>query len=128
MANSCLLVGDIGGTNARFALADPNTPGFSQERVYACADFASPSLAIDSYLKEVEAPRPGAICLAAAGPVTDGMIRFLNNDWTLGTSELKHSYAGAVVRLMNDFEAVAWSIPHLRPEDYMPVGRTAATA
>ncbi|MFQ5634204.1 MAG: glucokinase, partial [Gammaproteobacteria bacterium] len=45
MATPCLLIGDIGGTNARFALANPKAPGFASERSYECADFASADLA-----------------------------------------------------------------------------------
>ena len=62
MAKRCLLVGDIGGTNARFALADARKPGFSNERVYWCADFDSPSIAITNYLADVDALSPDVIC------------------------------------------------------------------
>ncbi len=118
----CLLVGDIGGTNARFALADPQTPGFSKEITLKCRDFASAEIAIDAYLKKIGAPQPSAICIAAAGPIVDGNVRFTNNRWSLETSAMEKTFGGASVRLLNDFQAIAYSIPHLQLRNCMPVG------
>lgn len=123
--NHCLLVGDIGGTNARFALADIESPGFSRELTFKCRDFTSADLAIRAYLKEIKAPRPSVICIAAAGPVIDGTIRFTNNGWSIRTHELENEFEGAHVSLLNDFEAVACSIPHLRAKEYFQVGMAA---
>lgn len=122
MATPCLLVGDIGGTNARFALANANEPGFSREKAYRCADFASAELAIRAYLKQVKAARPKAICIAAAGPIVDGGVRFTNNTWSIETSDLRNEFDTASVRLLNDFEAIAYSIPWLQESDCVPIG------
>jgi glucokinase len=53
MAKPYLLVGDIGGANARFAIADKNGPGFSREKIVSCADFETAGQAIRSYLSDV---------------------------------------------------------------------------
>ena len=66
MADASQLIGDIGGTNARFALADANGPGFSQEQTLQCADFPSVEAAIQHYLDDIGARGPEVICLAAA--------------------------------------------------------------
>jgi len=118
----CLLVGDIGGTNARFALANAKNPGFSHEKTYQCADFASADQAIDAYLKEVNTNKPIAICIAAAGPIVDGVVRFTNNSWRIETSDLRNEFDTAGVRLLNDFEAIAYSIPWLQKSDVVSVG------
>lgn len=118
----CLLVGDIGGTNARFALADPNSPGFSREKTFQCRDYESAEVAINAYLTGIDAPQPGVICLAAAGPVIDGNVRFTNNNWSLDTGRLEAAFGGASVNLLNDFEAIAYSIPHLKEGDCVRVG------
>ena len=118
----CLLVGDIGGTNARFALAEPSSPGFSQEMTFECRDFESADLAISTFLKEIDAAQPTVICLAAAGPIIDGKVRFTNNNWSLDAAGLQAAFAGASVRLLNDFEAIAYSIPHLGHNDCIQVG------
>ena len=62
------LVGDIGGTNARFAIVGSGRP--ESRRVYQCADYPEAHAAIDAYLAEVKpAARPQNISLAVAGPV-----------------------------------------------------------
>jgi len=122
MAGKILLIGDIGGTNARFALADPKQPGFSREATLQCADYASADLAIKQYLKDVGAKSPDVICLAAAGPIVDQRVRFTNNPWSIGAAELAEQFGISRVRLLNDFEAIAYSIPFLTAKDCLPFG------
>lgn len=122
MAENTLLIADIGGTNARFALANPNAPAFSQEQTLQCADFPSVEAAIAHYLDQVGATAPTVICLAAAGPVVDQHIRVTNNHWVLAVDDLSTTFSTDAVRLMNDFEAIAWSIPALAKDDCLPVG------
>jgi glucokinase len=117
-----LLIGDIGGTNARFALADPKKPGFTSEHTLKCADFASADDAIKDYLKEVGAKAPDVICLAAAGPIVEQRVRFTNNPWTIASNDLAEHFGIDRVRLLNDFEAIAYSIPFLAEEDCLPFG------
>jgi glucokinase len=119
---STLLIGDIGGTNARFALADNRKPGFSKEAVLRCADYASADLAIKKYLKDVRAKNPDVICLAAAGPIVEQRVRFTNNPWRIAAAELREQFSISRVRLLNDFEAIAYSIPFLQDEDSMSFG------
>ena len=54
LAGNCLLIGDIGGTHARFALADASAPGFSTERTFNTADFETAELAIARYLEDLK--------------------------------------------------------------------------
>jgi glucokinase len=122
MSEVCLLIGDIGGTNARFALADLSVPGFSMQKTYVCADFASADLAIRAYLEDVGSPEPGVICLAAAGPVIDHAVRLTNNHWAINAADLGSNFSGATVKLLNDFEAIAYSIPHLTDSDSLRLG------
>jgi glucokinase len=117
-----LLIADIGGTNARFALADDKKPGFSQEQTLQCADFASVEDAISQYLETVSAEPPSVICLAAAGPVVDQHIKVTNNHWLLAVDDLSEAFSTGAVRLMNDFEAIAYSVPALGEGDCLPVG------
>ena len=122
MADSSLLIGDIGGTNARFALADSKQPGFSREATLQCADYASADAAIRDYLEKVAAPSPDVICLAAAGPIVDRRVRFTNNPWSIAADELAADFSTPSVRLLNDFEAIAYSIPFLTDEDCLTIG------
>jgi glucokinase len=122
----CLLVGDIGGTNARFAVADAEKPAFSDDLTFDCSEFASADLAIDAYLAEIKAPRPSIVCIAAAGPVVDGNIQLTNSNWSIGTTGLESKFPGAGIFLLNDFDAVAYSIPLLGEADCVAVGKVQA--
>ena len=122
MTDECLLIGDIGGTNARFALANSEAPAYSNELVLKCADFGSASQAIRHYLESSNAPPPDAICLAAAGPIVSRSVRFTNNDWVISESGLREEFSIDAVRLLNDFEAIAVSVPLLSADDCLPVG------
>jgi glucokinase len=118
----CLLIGDIGGTNARFALADTAKPAFAEVRTLQCDDYESPDVAIKHYLDSVGAESPRVICLAAAGPIVDRRVRFTNNHWEIAADELAADFAIDAVQLLNDFEAIAYSVPFLGKDDCMPIG------
>ena len=122
MSDACLLVGDIGGTNARFALADSAAPGFDRAETLACADYTTGDEAIRAYLDSVGAGQPDVICLAAAGPIVNDSVRFTNNHWSLSVANLQADFETDKVRLLNDFEANSYSIPSLTADDCLPVG------
>jgi len=113
MAGPSLLIGDIGGTNARFALADSAQPGFSEEVTLRCADFGSAEDAVKHYLETVSATEPDVICLAVAGPVVNQTVQFTNNPWSIVAAKLAAGFSTSAIRLLNDFEAIAYSIPCL---------------
>lgn len=120
-----LLIGDIGGTNARFALANPDEVAFSRPKTLKCAEFSSSVAAMKHYLDEVAAPAPVAVCLAAAGPVIDESIKVTNNHWNLSAREIRSDLEVERVRLINDFEAVAWSIPYIDSRYLEAVGQVS---
>ncbi len=125
MNKRTLLIGDIGGTNARFALARSDKIGFDHAMTLQCADFPSPVTAISHYLEAIAAPHPDAICLAAAGPVIGGAVSVTNNHWSLESAELRNDLKTDQVKLLNDFEAIAWSIPHLAPRFIESIGQVS---
>lgn len=120
--NKSLLIGDIGGTNARFAIANDDAPGFTYEQTYQCADFATVIDAIRHYLDQTALPSPKTICLAVAGPVVDEQVKLTNNPWMISASELRQAFELESVRLLNDFEAIAYSVPYISVEEMLPVG------
>ena len=126
MDKGSLLIGDIGGTNARFALANRDVPGFTNELTVPSADFESAHHAIEHFLASQQASLPEIICLAAAGPVVAQSVRFTNNHWHLAAAELAARFADSRVRLLNDFEAIAYSIPSIDTADLLPIGLPAA--
>ena len=126
MTDPCILIGDIGGTNARFALVHPSSPGFTCEMKLKCRNFDSAADAINAYLEETGSSRPEVICVAAAGPVINGEVLFTNSNWKLNANELASAFDGAKVGLLNDFEAIGYALPHLKTEDYAPIGTSLA--
>lgn len=116
------MIGDIGGTNARFALADPVEPAYSKVTTLQCDDFESADAAIEHYLDVEKAGKPDVICLAAAGPIIERRVRFTNNHWVIAAGDLASNFGIEAVRLLNDFEAIAYSIPFLTEDDCIPIG------
>ena len=127
MAERNLLIGDIGGTNARFALANHRYPGFRDVVELKCADFETSADAIRHYLERIGIDSLGAICLAAAGPVIDHSIDVTNNHWTLSAASLASEFDVEAVRLLNDFEAIAYSIPFIGSRERLVVGALQGT-
>ena len=127
MNSEACVIGDIGGTNARFALARPDRTGFTAEKAHACADFPSLKTAIEAYLLDVGLKGAGTICLAVAGPIFDGAVQFTNSHWQIAEEPLKAGFATDRVRLINDFEAIAWAIPLLSRDACHQIGEPTAS-
>ncbi|MEW2359844.1 glucokinase [Spirillospora sp. NPDC029432] len=122
------LVADVGGTNARFALIEE--PGAAPGRVRALPTCEYPGLgeAAAAYLDEAGA-RPGAACLAVAGPVSDTTYHLTNAGWAPGSVAGVRDLLGVpYLEILNDFEALALSLPRLGPGDLRPVGGDALPA
>ncbi len=116
-----VLLADIGGTNARFALLARGTVGPIVHM--AVSDYGSFGEALAVYLARVpEADTIGAAILAVAGAVQNGRCALTNNPWVIDAAELRATYGFSTVRLINDFEAVAWSLPHLSAGKLRQIG------
>lgn len=104
-----VLVADIGGTHARFALVsrDPvsGTYRVAQASTLASADFDSVEQSLDVYLETVAGPRPKGACLAVAGPVGEDRIRLTNLHWEFSTRELGRRFGMKDFLVVNDFAA-----------------------
>ena len=100
------LVGDIGGTQARFALAEGGAVLAESLRVLAGEDFARLDDALLHYMKQMEHPRLAAVCLAVAGPVTGGTARLTNRDWSVSESGLRRLAGTDRALLVNDLLAL----------------------
>ena len=115
------LVGDIGGTNARFALW--RNEQLESVRVLATADFPGPEAAIQAYLAELELPLGAvdSVCLACAGPVSGDLFRFTNNHWRISRAAFCRELQVRELLLVNDFSAMALGMTRLRDDERVPV-------
>ncbi|TRZ57417.1 MAG: glucokinase [Rhodocyclaceae bacterium] len=123
-----VLVADIGGTNARFALIDAGNREdvvlFGIRR-YTVAKFESLAAAIRHYLQETDAaPAPRRAVLGVAAPVKGDRIAITNNPWTFSTAELRAVLGLDAITVINDFAANSMSLPYLRPGDVQAIGAT----
>ena len=112
------LIADIGGTNARFALVDPDAPITQVLHVQTLcnAEFASLQHAAGHYLQSV-GMQPRRAAIAVASPVDADEIRLTNRAWSFSRSELRQTLGLDELLLLNDFGAVAWAVPTLEAHD-----------
>ncbi len=120
------LVGDVGGTNARFALAhvENGVVRVEEPAVFPAADFRAGDDALRAYLRQLtKAERPAFAVVAAAGPITGGAVTFTNNvAWTFSEAGITQAGGFSKVALINDFTAQALAIDHLAPADLVRLG------
>jgi len=62
------------------------------------------------------------VCLAAAGPVVDNKVKITNNHWDISAADTSEDFGTEHVRLLNDFEAIAYSIPLLTESEIQTIG------
>ena len=124
------LVGDIGGTNCRFALV---RPGRERELIapsgLRCAEHSTFDAALAAYLDEAgRGRRVDRAVVAVAGPVADGAVHMTNHPWSIREAELSSRVGGGRARLINDYAALAYAAAALTAEDLQPLGPTPAAA
>ncbi len=120
------LLADIGGTNARFALEV--APGrIEAMRSLACADYPRFEDAARAYLAGHGAGTRHAV-VAIANPVDGDAIRMTNHDWAFSTEEARRELGLATLLVVNDFTALAMSLPTLGDQDLVQIGGGKAKA
>jgi glucokinase len=116
------LVGDIGGTNARFGLVEPDG-SLLHSSVLADADYPGLGEAIEAYLTgRGGLPRPRQAAIAVASPITGDAVRMTNHPWAFSISELRSRLGFERLEVINDFTAQALALPHLSAGDRMVIG------
>ncbi|GIL40503.1 glucokinase [Roseiterribacter gracilis] len=113
------LLGDIGATNARFALLQDGE--LVDPRILPCADYPTLQAAIEAYLGGRKAE---SAALAIAAPITGRRVAFTNLPWQFDTDELAAQFGFAPCLVLNDFAAAALAIPRLQPADLHQIGGT----
>lgn len=116
-----VLLADIGGTNARFAVLAEGKVGPIAHM--AVSDYGSFREALGVYLTSVpEADTIRSTVLAASGTIRNDRCTLTNNRWVIDATELRAAHRLSTVRLLNDFEAVAWALPHLPHDRLLSLG------
>jgi glucokinase len=125
--SSTYLVADIGGTHARFSIAENSKDGVAlhleNPQTYRVEEFDSISTALLDYLNKIPSSlRPARAVLAVASAVTNDQIQFTNSPWSFSVSALQQQLAFDVFEVINDFAAVAWALPVLAESDLEMIG------
>lgn len=119
-----LLLADIGGTYARFALLTGDRLGpIRTLDVGAHGDVVA---AIAWFLAAAKGPSIDAALLAAAGPVEGGRCKLVNSGWVVDGAELQARFGFSDVRVVNDHEAAACGLARLEPSDAIDIGGKSA--
>lgn len=120
-----IIVGDIGGTNGRFAVATVSPEGdvrsLNQRRQYFSADYSSLAEMLKAYLGDLGCERPGEAHLAIAGPTSARQGHLTNLGWEVSASALEHSHGFRTVKLLNDFHALAAAAPGLSKQETLAI-------
>ncbi|HHS83472.1 MAG TPA: glucokinase [Gammaproteobacteria bacterium] len=117
-----LLVGDVGGTNARFGLLMKVGDQPMSIKVYPCADFPGIVDAVESYLSGIAGPRPRRAAIAVATAVVGDQVRMTNHVWQFSIEDTRRALKLDQLEIINDFTALAMALPHLHPEEVRKTG------
>ena len=116
------LLGDIGGTNARFAWQAERGAPLTDVATYPAADHDTLLHATQHYLAQFTRPAPRQFAIGIANPVVGDQVRMTNHHWTFSISAMQRDLGLQRFLVINDFTALAFSLPSLAPADLRAVG------
>lgn len=114
-----IVAGDIGGTNARFAIAevaDGKVVKLDEPVTLHTSDYASLAVCWEAFGKTLNRPLPRAAALAVASPITGEFLKLTNSPWVIRPASLKQELNVDALTLINDFGAVGYAVSQLSPE------------
>jgi glucokinase len=122
------LLADIGGTYARFTI-ETATGVFEHSASLRCADHEDFHAAVTAFLSGLPEGRVGHIehaAIAIANPVEGDLVRMTNYHWQFSSEQMRQRLALETLVVVNDFTALAMSLPRLGPGQRRQVGDGAA--
>lgn len=117
-----VLVGDIGGTNARFAILVDSYAEPKEFPVVHTADHATIDEAIQNEILDHTSIQPRSAVLAVAGPIDSDEIDLTNCDWVVRPLQMMETLGIDDIIVLNDFEAQALAVVSLQPQDLEKIG------
>jgi glucokinase len=117
-----ILIGDIGGTNARFAVVTDPTSQPTYFPIVQTANFATIDDAIRATVHEKSEIRPRSTVLAVAGPVESDEIALTNCPWVVKPKIMSAGLGLSDIVVLNDFEAQALAVVALGEEHMEKIG------
>jgi len=120
-----LLVADVGGTNARFSLVTAEGQ-LTHALKLKCAEYSEFVTLLQEYLERLDVARPAKACIAVAAPVFGDWVEITNNHLSFSISTVEQALGLDRLHVVNDFEALARSLPSLPREDLISIGGNKA--
>ncbi len=117
-----LVTVDIGGTHARFALAQiaaDGTIALGEPVTLNTDGHASFQTAWEAFREQAGGALPDSVAIAIAGPVGGEVIRFTNNPWTIHPALIPEKLGVARYTLVNDFAAVAHAVARAPRDQFL---------
>ncbi len=108
-----LVTVDIGGTHARFAMAEVAADGsiaLGEPATLHTKDHASFQTAWEDFARQQGGTLPPNVAIAVAGPVGGEVIRFTNNPWIIRPALIPEKLGASRHTLVNDFGAVGHAV------------------
>ncbi len=115
------LLADVGGTNVRFGLILSVGTAIVEEHNFKCSDYAGLHEAIQAYL-ELTQVKPRSAGIGIAAPVADDLVSMTTLNWQFSQIELKKQLGLESLVVMNDFTALALSLPVLDSSELDQIG------
>ena len=119
------MVGDIGGTNARFALVAPGKSELMSIKTLQCTKFETVQEAINSYISSINDAEIISACIASAGTTHLDIFKPANNDWVINKSNVSSALNDIQVNWINDFSAQALATTTLKSNDVIVINKGA---
>jgi glucokinase len=119
-----IVAADIGGTHARFALAElaaGERPRLGEMRKYRTRDYPGLAEAWARFAADSGGALPHAAALAIAAPIEGDTLTFMNSDWRLDRHGLKTELGVDKLSLLNDFGAVAHTVSVTPAEEFIGI-------
>jgi len=116
------LVGDIGGTNARFAWQAHAQAPLECVETLPCQDYPQLQQAVEDYLRRIARPHPVQAALGLANPVTGDWVQMTNNHWAFSIESMRQALGLHTLAIYNDFSALALALPCLGEDELLHLG------
>ena len=110
------ILADIGGTNTRVALADGKVGRANSIARFSNAEFPGLEPILQRYLAEAGLASVEGACVAAAGPVQDGVAEMTNLSWVIDGAQLTRATGARQVAILNDLQAQGHALGHIAPQ------------
>ncbi len=117
------LLGDVGGTHARFALVCGNNALISRVMVLSTGQFPDLASAVTAYLHQIGNPKVGDACIAIANPILGDVVEMTNNDWRFSIEKTRQTLRLENLLMLNDWEAMAMAAPAFGTNDLEQIGK-----